>query len=134
MEYFLENASAISVRIYDDFNNIKSKKLIRIHEYPHIYQSINQNFYNMSVPINKDTRFYVEIENSIYNFKSNMCYINMLSDMKKKKLKNMDYYKLSESFIEISKDIDNKKVKILFRFYKHDDTNIILTTPVVEVH
>ena len=134
MEYFLNNSPQILVRIYDDYNNVKSKKLIKINENPYIYQSINDKYYSMSVPIEKPTRIYVEIENPQFDFKIDLCYITITPDMKKQKLENMDYYELSQSFMDIEKEIDGRRVIVSFKYFRNDNNYITLTTPIVEIH
>jgi len=134
MEYFLNNAPQILVRIYDDYNNKKSKKLIKINENPYIYQSISDTYYNMAVPIEKSTRIYIEIENPQFDFKIDLCYITITPDMKKHKLENMDYYELSQSFMDIEKEIDGRMVIVSFKYFKNDNNYITLTTPIVEIH
>lgn len=134
MEYFLNNASQILVRIYDDYNNVKSKKLIKINENPYIYQSISDKYYNMQVPIEKPTRIYIEIENPQFDFKTTLCYITITPDIKNKKIENMCYYELSQSFMDIKKEIDGRNVIVSFKYFRNDKNYITLTTPIVEIH
>ena len=54
--------------------------------------------------------------------------------MKKQKLENMDYYELSQSFMDIEKEIDGRRVIVSFKYFRNDNNYITLTTPIVEIH